>query len=124
MAEARLAEAIEALVKRQGWKPVSAMPVFKAPQFDGEGDYIQQFGCSDSQSVGRAGPATIPQRVAERRVQGLSEGNQHGWCFQQPAGSVWFDPPCRTKERKQDHPIGTLHEGRAPGGSSFPWDGC
>ena len=46
MAEARLVEAIEALVKRQGREPGPAMPIFKAPQFDGEGDieyYIQQF---------------------------------------------------------------------------------
>ena len=46
MAEARLIEAIEALVERQGREPVPAIPAFKAPQFNGEGDveyYIQQF---------------------------------------------------------------------------------
>ena len=46
MAEGRLIEAIEALVERQGREPGPAMPAFKAPQFDGEGDveyYIQQF---------------------------------------------------------------------------------
>ena len=46
MAEERLIEAIEALVERQGREPGPAMPAFKAPQFDGEGDveyYIQQF---------------------------------------------------------------------------------
>ena len=46
MAEAKLIEAIKALVERQGREPVPAMPAFKAPQFDREGDveyYIQQF---------------------------------------------------------------------------------
>ena len=46
MAKARLAEAIEALVERQCREPGPALPVFKAPQFDGDGDveyYIQQF---------------------------------------------------------------------------------
>ena len=46
MAEQRLVEAIEALVERQNREPGPAMPAFKAPQFDGEGDveyYIQQF---------------------------------------------------------------------------------
>lgn len=46
MAEARLAEAIEALVVRQDRAQGPALPVFKAPQFDGDGDveyYIQQF---------------------------------------------------------------------------------
>ena len=46
MAEARLVEAIKALVERQGREPGPALPVFKAPQFDGDGDveyYIQQF---------------------------------------------------------------------------------
>ena len=46
MAETRLLEAIEALVERQGREPMPAMSIFKAPQFDGEGDveyYIQQF---------------------------------------------------------------------------------
>ena len=46
MAEARLIEAIEALVERQGREPAPAMLAIKAPQFKGEGDveyYIQQF---------------------------------------------------------------------------------
>ena len=44
MAEARLAEAIEALVARQDRAQGPALPVFKAPQFDGDEDveyYIQ-----------------------------------------------------------------------------------
>ena len=44
MAEARLAEAIEALVEHQCREPGPALPVFKAPQFDGDVEYyIQQF---------------------------------------------------------------------------------
>ena len=44
MAEARLAEAIEALVVQQDRAQGPALPVFKAPQFDGDEDveyYIQ-----------------------------------------------------------------------------------
>ena len=46
MAEAKLAEVIEALVERQDRATGPALPAFKAPQFDGDGDveyYIQQF---------------------------------------------------------------------------------
>ena len=61
MAEAKPAEAIEALVERQGREPGPALPVFKAPQFDGDGDveyYIQQF--TDVAAANQwAGPAQL-----------------------------------------------------------------
>ena len=71
MAEARLAEAIEALVERQGREPGPLMPVFKPPQFDGEGDveyYIQQFT-----DVARANQWTEPAQLLYIR-ESLKEG--------------------------------------------------
>ena len=71
MAEARLAEAIEALVEKQGREPGPVIPVFKPPQFDGEGDveyYIQQFT-----DVARANQWTKPAQLLYIR-ESLKEG--------------------------------------------------
>ena len=61
MAEERLARAIEALVEGQNRPPPPAGPVFKAPQFDGNGDveyFIQQFG-DVAEANQWAGPAQL-----------------------------------------------------------------
>ena len=71
MAEARLAEAIEALVKRQSRESGPAMPVFKVSQFDGEGEkeyYIQQFT-----DAARANQWTEPAQLLYPR-ESLKEG--------------------------------------------------
>ena len=70
MAEARLVEAIEALVKRQGREPGPAMPIFKAPQFDGEGDRVLHpavHGSGYGKSMDRTGPATLLQGILKKR---------------------------------------------------------
>ena len=71
MDEERLVEAVEALMERQGREPGPAMPVFKASQFDSEGDieyYIQQF-----MDVATANQWTEPAQLLYLR-ESLKEG--------------------------------------------------